>query len=126
MGRHVFGCDICQDVCPCNRKAPTSTAPEFQPRDRLVNPSLEWLATITEEEFRATFKGSPIKRTKRSGIRRNAVIALGNTGEPGWLPLPDGLSQDEDGVVAPHATWGAGRFRGSLGFREVLLQVGSG
>jgi epoxyqueuosine reductase len=113
IGRHVFGCDICQDVCPWNRKAPASTAPEFQSRPGLVNPSLEWLATITEEEFRATFKGSPIKRTKRSGIRRNAVIALGNTGDPSWLPLLEKLAKDEDTVVAEHARWAAAKIRES-------------
>src|ERR1700757_2285828 len=52
MGRHLFGCDICQDVCPWNRKAPATTAPEFQPREGLVNPALEWLAEMTAEEFR--------------------------------------------------------------------------
>lgn len=85
IGRHVFGCDICQDVCPWNRKAPTTAAPEFQPRNGLVNPSLEWLATMSEEEFRARFKGSPLKRTRRSGIRRNAVVAMGNSGERRFL-----------------------------------------
>ena len=79
MGRHVFGCDICQDVCPWNRKAPASSAPEFSAREGLVNPALDWLAEMSAEEFRETFRGSPIRRTKRSGLRRNAVIAMGNS-----------------------------------------------
>src|SRR2546430_1064026 len=58
MGNHLFGCDICQDVCPWNRGAPSSTAAEFQPRSELVNPALEWLAGMSQEEFRATFKDS--------------------------------------------------------------------
>src|ERR1700680_1319393 len=70
MGRHIFGCDICQDVCPWNRKAPAATAPEFDPRPGVVNPALAWLAEMSVEEFRETFRGSPIRRTKRSGLRR--------------------------------------------------------
>ncbi len=74
MGRHVFGCDICQDVCPWNRKAPPTSAAEFHPREVWSIP-LDWLAEINEEEFRKEFRGSPIRRAKRSGLRRNAVIA---------------------------------------------------
>ena len=55
MGRHIFGCDICQDVCPWNRKAPATKVEEFQPRAELVNPPLEWLAEMSVEEFRRTF-----------------------------------------------------------------------
>ena len=62
MGRHVFGCDICQDVCPWNRKAPVTSALEFQPREGLVNPALEWLAEMTAEEFREKFRGSAVRR----------------------------------------------------------------
>jgi len=105
MGRHVFGCDICQDVCPWNRKAPVSRAPEFQPRAGLVNPALEWLATISAEEFREAFRGSPIRRAKRAGLRRNAVIAMGNSGEQRFLPLLEKLSADEDDVIAESAAW---------------------
>jgi epoxyqueuosine reductase len=90
MGRHVFGCDICQDVCPWNRKAPATDAPEFQPRvfaqnvesseeESLFLPRLEWLASLSEEEFRTALRGSPIKRTKWKGLVRNACIALGNS-----------------------------------------------
>jgi epoxyqueuosine reductase len=105
MGRHVFGCDICQDVCPWNRKAPVASTPEFQPRMKLVNPELEWLATISEEDFRETFRGSPIKRAKRGGIRRNAVVGMGNSGQRAFLPLLRRLEEDEDAVVAEHAAW---------------------
>ena len=107
MGRHVFGCDICQDVCPWNRKAPATAADEFQPREGLVNPALEWLAEMTAEEFRNTFRGSPIRRTKRSGLRRNAVIAMGNSGNRRFVPVLEKLAADEDRVVAEHARWAA-------------------
>jgi epoxyqueuosine reductase len=103
MGRHVFGCDICQDVCPWNRKAPASTAPEFEPRPGLVNPALAWLAEMSAEEFRAVFRGSPIRRTKRSGLRRNVAIAMGNSGSREFLPLLDQLAADEDESVAESA-----------------------
>jgi epoxyqueuosine reductase len=107
MGRHLFGCDICQDVCPWNRKAPVATAAEFQPREGLVNPALEWLAEMKAEEFRERFRRSPVRRTKLSGLRRNAVIAMGNSGDRRFLGPLRKLSQDEDVVVAEHARWAA-------------------
>ncbi len=110
MGRHVFGCDICQDVCPWNRKAPASTAPEFEPRPGLVNPALAWLAEMSAEEFRAAFRGSPIRRTKRSGLRRNAAIAMGNSGNREFLPLLDQLAADEDESVKESARLGKSEF----------------
>jgi epoxyqueuosine reductase len=105
MGRQVFGCDICQDVCPWNRKAPATNAAEFQPLPELVNPALDWLAEISAEEFRRTFLGSPLRRAKRAGLRRNAVIAMGNSGDRKFVPLLDKLSADEDEVVAESAAW---------------------
>jgi len=105
MGRHIFGCDICQDVCPWNRKAPVTNAVEFQPREGLVDPALEWVAQITPEEFREKFRGSPIRRAKRTGLRRNAVIAMGNSGNRGFLPTLEKLASDEDPVIAEHARW---------------------
>jgi epoxyqueuosine reductase len=105
MGRHVFGCDICQDVCPWNRKAPATNAPDLQAREELVNPALERLAEMSAEEFRETFRGSPVRRAKRSGLRRNAVIAIGNSGDRRLLPMLDKLAADEDEVVAESAAW---------------------
>ena len=105
MGRHVFGCDICQDVCPWNRKAPTTSAPEFQARPGLVNPALDWLAEMQPEEFRMVFRGSPVRRAKLSGLRRNAVIAMGNSGDKKFVPTLRKLSEDPDPSVAEHARW---------------------
>jgi epoxyqueuosine reductase len=105
MGRHIFGCDICQDVCPWNRKAGSTTAPEFQPRPGLVNPALEWLAEMSAETFRQTFRGSPVLRTKYGGVRRNVAIAMGNSGDPKFLPLLDRLVSDVDESVAESALW---------------------
>jgi epoxyqueuosine reductase len=109
MGRHIFGCDICQDVCPWNRKARVTTAPEFEPREGLVNPALTWLAEMTAEEFREAFRRSPIRRAKRSGVRRNAAIAMGNSRNKGFLPHLEGLSHDEDASVAESARWAKAR-----------------
>ena len=109
MGRHLFGCDICQDVCPWNRKAPVTSAPEFQPREGLVNPALDWLAEMQPEEFREVFRGSPLRRAKLSGLRRNAAIAMGNSGDKKFIPLLKKLSDDADAVVAEHARWAAAR-----------------
>jgi epoxyqueuosine reductase len=105
IGRHVFGCDICQDVCPWNRKAPATTATEFQPRKGFVNPALDSLASMGLEEFRQTFRGSPIKRAKREGLRRNTAIAMGNSGDRKFLPALEELTEDEDEAVRESAAW---------------------
>jgi epoxyqueuosine reductase len=109
MGRQVFGCDICQDVCPWNRKAPVTSAPEFEAREGLVNPALDWLAEMQQEEFQVKFRGSPIRRTKLSGLRRNAVIAMGNSGDEKFVPTLKRLCEDSDSVVAEHARWAVAR-----------------
>ena len=111
MGRHIFGCDICQDVCPWNRKAPASAAVEFQPRESLVNPLLQWLAEMTPETFRETFRGSPVRRTKLAGLKRNAAIAMGNSGDAKSLPSLEELSKDKDATVAESALWALQKLR---------------
>jgi len=113
MGRHVFGCDICQDVCPWNRKAPASSAPEFEPRPGLVNPALAWLTEMSPEEFRAVFRRSPVRRTKHSDLRRNVAIAMGNSANRDFLPLLDQLAADEDESVRESALWARNRLTAS-------------
>jgi epoxyqueuosine reductase len=113
MGRHVFGCDICQDVCPWNRKAPVTQTKEFHAREGLVNPALEWLAGMGPEEFRTKFRGSPVRRTKLSGLRRNAVIAMGNSGDAKFVPTLKKLVEDPDQTVAEHASWALQRLQQS-------------
>ena len=107
MGHEVFGCDICQDVCPVESQSSGHRAAEFQPREGLVNPALEWLAEMSDEEFREKFRGSAVRRAKRSGLRRNAVIAMGNSGDQRFAPLLEKLKADEDPVVAESAEWAA-------------------
>ena len=111
VGRQVFGCDICQDVCPWNREAPVTKAAEFGTRPQLVNPELEWLARLSVEEFREAFRGSPVKRARFNGLRRNVAIAMGNSGDEGFLLALEELSRDEDAVVAEHARWALQRLR---------------
>lgn len=111
VGHQVFGCDICQDVCPWNRKAPATDKAEFQPREELVNPALAWLAEISEEAFRDAFRGSPVKRAKRDGLRRNALIAIGNSDDISALDVTERLSSDPNPSVAEAATWAANKLR---------------
>lgn len=111
IGRHIFGCDICQDVCPWNRKAPANELEEFQPREELVNPALEWLAEISAEDFRERFRGTPVSRAKHAGIRRNVVIAMGNSGDARFLPALERLAVDEDETLRESAAWAALRIR---------------
>jgi len=105
MGRQVFGCDICQDVCPWNRKAPITSDPDLQPRTELVNPALDWLASIDADSFGKLFFGSPIKRAKPEGLRRNVAIAMGNSGLRRFLPRLREWAQSEDMVLAETASW---------------------
>jgi epoxyqueuosine reductase len=112
MGRQVFGCDICQDVCPWNREAPATREELFAPREKLIAPELEWIASLTEDEFRETFRASPIKRAKYRGLIRNACVALGNSNVKRDSPahqrvikLLARLSENDDALIAEHARW---------------------
>lgn len=111
MGRHVFGCDICQDVCPWNRRRQVSGGPSFEPRPGNLAPTFEELATLSPEAFRARFRKNPIKRSKRRGLLRNVALAIGNAGTAEHLGLLDGLVDDEDPIVREHAIWGRDRLR---------------
>ena len=108
MGHHIFGCDICQDVCPWNNKtgnAPPTSLPEFQPKEQLYHPDLRWLAQMDEETYRRVFRGSPVKRTKYSGLKRNVAIAMGNSGNKEFLEDLETMATEADPVVAEHAAW---------------------
>jgi epoxyqueuosine reductase len=111
MGRHVYGCDICQDVCPWNRKAPATAASEFQPREGLFNPALEWLAGMSPDEFRQVFRGSPVKRAKLGGLKRNALIAMGNSRDIRFVPVLESLSECEDPALGETAQWALDRLQ---------------
>lgn len=82
IGNWVFGCDICQEVCPWNRKAPATEIEEFRPQPRWSNPDLQRWFDMSPEEFSAEFAGSPLSRPGREGLLRNAAIVLRNLGWP--------------------------------------------
>ena len=109
MGRQVFGCDICQDVCPWNRKAPISGDAEFEPRAELVNPALDWLAQMDEEDFARTFNGSPVRRTGWLGMRRNVAIAMGNSSPAHFAPRLRQWADAADEGLRAAARWALGR-----------------
>ncbi len=111
-GTHIFGCDICQDVCPWNRRAPETTDPAFQPRE--FAPSLEKMAALTEPEFRAMFRQSAVSRAKYSGFLRNVAVAMGNSGQEKFREPLTRLAKSKDTLVAPHATWALGRIGSKL------------
>jgi len=113
MGTHIFGCDICQDVCPYNTKCRPTNEAAFQPRPGLHAPELIPLLQMTEEEFKARFHGSPILRAKRRGFLRNVCVALGNLRRPEAVPaLAEALAGDPDPLVRAHAAWALGRISG--------------
>jgi epoxyqueuosine reductase len=109
MGNWIFGCDICQEVCPYNKKALAGNHPELQPvMPDDAHPSLiEWLKlTADEQAFRQKFRGTPILRTKRAGLRRNIAVALGNSGfEAAIEPLQAALQDEANPVVQEHLSW---------------------
>jgi epoxyqueuosine reductase len=132
MGNAVIGCDICQDVCPWNRKSPVTQLAQFQPRTielvvpaksengnekmehgvTLFAPELEWLASLSQEEFSRIFRGSAVKRAKWRGVVRNTCVALGNSriarGSDACariVPLLERLATSEDSQIAEHARW---------------------
>lgn len=105
MGRQIFGCDICQDVCPWNRRAPVGSHPDMQSRAELVNPSLEALAGMDNAAFKAVFRGSPLERTGRKRLHRNVAIAMGNSGDPRHWKRLQRWSKGDDPVLAETAAW---------------------
>ncbi len=105
VGRHVFGCDICQDVCPWNGRAPVERAAAFAPGPGLVAPPLEALAALSEQEFLEMFKTTPVPRARYQGFLRNVCVAMGNSGEARFRESLARLESSGDEVVAEHARW---------------------
>ena len=103
LGHHVFGCDICQDVCPWNEGAPVTSEPAFVPEH--FAPPLERLAGIGEEEFHEMFRHSPVKRARYSGFLRNVAVAMGNEGSPRFREPLEKMARSQDSLVAEHARW---------------------
>ena len=104
-GRQVFGCDICQDVCPWNRKAAITSDQEMEARAELINPALEWLAAMTEQQFEAAFNGSPVRRTGYVGLQRNIAVAMGNSGLVRFAPRLRAWAGAADDGLRTAAQW---------------------
>ena len=113
VGAWVFGCDICQDVCPVNRKARLGGEVAFRQRGDFAAPELIPLLELDEQGFRERFRGSPMKRAKLSGLRRNACVALGNLGDPAAVPALAIALAGDDALVRSHAAWALGRIGGA-------------
>ena len=112
MGDWIFGCDICQDVCPVNIKAASGDTAEFQQRTGFSTPDLVPILEMDQETFSKKYRNSPIKRAKLSGLQRNACIALGNNGDPRAIqPLTNVLLESEP-LVRSHAAWALGQIGG--------------
>jgi epoxyqueuosine reductase len=111
MGRQIFGCDICQDVCPWNRKAQVTADYELLPRTELINPALEWLARLDESSFDKLANGSPLRRAGFNGLRRNIAIAMGNSGLEKFLPLLEKWTAEINDGLRSAAGWAISRIR---------------
>ena len=122
VGDWVFGCDICQDVCPVNWKAAPALEPAFRKRHDFDAPALLPLLELDDEGFRERFRGSPIKRAKRVGLQRNVCVALGNIGDPVAVPALAKALQTSEPLVREHAAWALGRI-GSPDARAALLDA---
>ncbi len=111
LGEWVFGCDICQQVCPWNQRfARPKQDAAFQSRPFLESPDLAAFLELNAEGFRAALRGSPIRRTKRRGWMRNAAVVAGNTGSSLYVPaLVRILKADEEALARGHAAWALGR-----------------
>ena len=113
IGRQIFGCDICQDVCPWNRRAPIAAHDNMSPRPELINPSLESLAALDNPAFKRLFKGSPLERTGKKRLHRNVAIAMGNSRDEQFLPRLRAWQTAEDPILAETATWAIDRILNS-------------
>jgi epoxyqueuosine reductase len=105
IGHHLFGCDICQDVCPWNRKAPDASEPAFDARDGLFWPRLDTLLDLDEAGWRGLIRGTAMKRAKVKGLLRNLLTVAGNSGARTLVPRLRRFLNHEDAAVREHAAW---------------------
>jgi len=141
MGNLIFGCDICQQVCPVNKivekrlgfrkhsgepaQDQVSHHEEFRPREGIgSSPELIPLLSLTEEQFRERFRLSPIRRTKRRGLLRNVCVALGNSGDLQAVPALIGALHDHEPLIRGHAAWALGRLGGKQAIQALQDTLG--
>ncbi|OQA42210.1 MAG: Epoxyqueuosine reductase [Chloroflexi bacterium ADurb.Bin325] len=112
MGNWVFGCDVCQAVCPYNRAAPSAQRLTFVTDLERVAPRLADLLALDDAAFRARFRGTPLMRAKRRGLVRNACVAAGNSDDASLIPALAPLLEDAEPLVREHAAWALARLEG--------------
>ena len=122
IGDWVFGCDICQEVCPINTDAQPGDHPELQLPDERELLDLTGLLGLNREQYVEAFRGSPMKRSKLEGLQRNAAVAMGNRGSQRYAPALITALDNEDPVVRQHVAWSLGRIGGAEG-RSALQQA---
>jgi epoxyqueuosine reductase len=121
MDNWVFGCDICQQVCPWNQRfARPGGGEKTSGRSQIANPDLIAELSLTPEQFNRKFKGSPVKRAKRRGYLRNVAVALGNTGQTSAIPpLVKSLQEEPEPLVSRHAAWALGQINDENALRAL-------
>jgi epoxyqueuosine reductase len=114
IGQHLFGCDICQDVCPWNRKAPHSENPVFAPKPGLFWPEIDQLLDLGEDDWRNLVRGTSMKRAKIKGLLRNLMVVVGNSGVRDFLPKLRKFLAHDDEHVRSHAQWAVKKLESEL------------
>lgn len=124
MGNWIFGCDLCQDVCPWNRRfARPAQRAVMEARPEMVAPALLDLLALDEDGFRRRFRNSPVQRAKRRGLLRNVCVALGNWGDPAAVEPLAGALADSEPLIRQHAAWALGRIGGSEAGRALTQHL---
>ncbi len=114
MGNWIFGCDVCQEICPWNRRTPPTDEVAFHPDPDRVAPPLVEVLQWGEEAFRARFRKTPVMRAKRRGLLRNACVAVGNWGDPYALPVLERvLAEEPEPLIRGHCAWALGCIPGA-------------
>ncbi len=124
VGNHIFGCDICQEVCPYNIKALPTPEPAFGPRPGFYAPQLIPLLSLGAEEFRRQFRNSPILRAKRRGLLRNVAVALGNLKSVEAVSALVRALDDEDSLVRGHVAWALGQIGTPAAVAALKMRLG--
>jgi epoxyqueuosine reductase len=119
QGHRVFGCDVCQEVCPWNSRKrrrvpadPLGLRGRIAPRPEWRAPSLEWLLSLDEESWRRATRKTALRRSGLRGLLRNALVASGNSGDPGLVPTLQRYARGDDPLLAEHAQWALARLAG--------------
>jgi epoxyqueuosine reductase len=113
IGHHLFGCDICQDVCPWNRRAPVSNDADFRPKEGLFWPTLEALLDLSEKDWTHLIQGTALKRAKVGGLLRNLMVVAGNSGMKRLIPQLERFLGHASEHVRSHAQWAITRLQGA-------------